>query len=56
MDASRCPTCNKRLMAMTDRLGKTDLRCLRCDKADGSGKADSAKPAGSPLAAPTKAA
>lgn len=32
MDMARCPKCKKRLMAMTDRTGRTDLRCLKCDK------------------------
>jgi DNA-directed RNA polymerase subunit RPC12/RpoP len=32
MDATRCPHCKKRLMAMTDAKGRTDLRCLKCDK------------------------
>ncbi|MDB5553570.1 MAG: hypothetical protein JWL86_3554 [Rhizobium sp.] len=34
MDMTRCPKCNRRLMAMTDRTGRTDLRCLKCDKVD----------------------
>jgi tRNA(Ile2) C34 agmatinyltransferase TiaS len=34
MDATRCPNCKKRLMAMTDAKGRTDLRCLKCDKID----------------------
>jgi ssDNA-binding Zn-finger/Zn-ribbon topoisomerase 1 len=34
MDATRCPNCKKRLMAMTDAKGRTDLRCLKCDKVD----------------------
>jgi hypothetical protein len=33
MDITRCPKCTKRLMAMTDRTGRTELRCLKCDKA-----------------------
>jgi hypothetical protein len=32
MDATRCPNCKKRLMAMTDAKGRTELRCLKCDK------------------------
>jgi phage FluMu protein Com len=55
MDQTRCPKCNKRLMAMTDRTGRTELHCLKCDKVDPM-KADAAKWADSPLAAPTKAA
>ena len=34
MDEHRCPKCNKLLMAMTDRTGHTELRCLKCDKVD----------------------
>ena len=34
MDASRCTKCRKRLMAMTDRKGRTRLVCLICDKID----------------------
>jgi hypothetical protein len=34
MDATRCPNCKKRLMAMTDAKGRTDLRCLKRDKVD----------------------
>src|ERR1700710_394106 len=34
MDMTRCPKCKKRLMAMIDRTGRTDLRCLKCDKVD----------------------
>jgi phage FluMu protein Com len=55
MDQTRCPKCNKRLMAMTDRTGRTELRCLKCDKVDPM-KTDTAKWADSPLASPTKAA
>jgi tRNA(Ile2) C34 agmatinyltransferase TiaS len=43
MDATRCPNCKKRLMAMTDAKGRTDLRCLKCDKVDPKNAA--AKPA-----------
>jgi phage FluMu protein Com len=34
MDEHRCPKCNKLLMAMTDRTGRTELRCLKCDQID----------------------
>jgi phage FluMu protein Com len=34
MDVVRCPRCNRPLLAMTDRTGKTELRCLKCDKVD----------------------
>jgi phage FluMu protein Com len=34
MEQTRCPKCNKRLMAMTDRTGRTKLLCLKCDKVD----------------------
>jgi phage FluMu protein Com len=53
MDQTRCPKCHKRLMAMTDRTGRTELRCLKCDKVDPM-KTDAVKWAGSPLATPTK--
>jgi len=33
MDISRCAKCNKPLMAMTDRTGRPELRCLKCEKA-----------------------
>jgi hypothetical protein len=34
MDASRCMTCRKRLIALTERKGRTRLVCLVCDKID----------------------
>jgi hypothetical protein len=34
MDASRCPDCKRRLMAMTDRTGRTNMVCLKCDNID----------------------
>lgn len=34
MDLSRCPQCKKRLIAMTDKTGRTNLACLKCDKID----------------------
>jgi phage FluMu protein Com len=34
MQEHRCPKCNKLRMAMTDRTGRTELRCLKCDKVD----------------------
>jgi len=34
MDGSRCPICKKRLMAMTERTGRTRLVCLKCDQID----------------------
>ena len=46
---NRCPNCNKRLIAMTDRTGHTEYRCLKCDKVDPI-KTDLAKWADSPLA------
>jgi len=54
MDQSRCPKCKKRLMAMTDKSGRTKLVCLKCDKIDPM-KTDVVKWAKSSLAAPTKA-
>jgi phage FluMu protein Com len=50
MDEHRCPKCNKLLMAMTDRTGRTELRCLKCDQVE------TAKWAESSLAGPTSAA
>jgi hypothetical protein len=49
MDKSRCPQCKKRLMAMTDRTGRTQLVCLKCDNVDPM-KTDAAKWANSSLA------
>jgi phage FluMu protein Com len=51
MNKQRCPKCNKLLMAMTDRTGKTEFRCLKCDKVDPM-KTDAVKRASSGLAAP----
>jgi hypothetical protein len=47
MDVTRCPTRKKRLMAMTDRTGKTEMLCLKCEKVDPM-KTDAAKWADSP--------
>jgi hypothetical protein len=55
MDDHRCPKCKTLLMAMTDRTGRTELRCLKCDQVDPM-KTHAAKWADSPLAGPTKAA
>jgi phage FluMu protein Com len=52
MDAIRCPKCEKRLMATTDRTGESELRCLNCDKVDPM-KTDAAKWADSSLSGPT---
>ena len=49
MDVSRCPACRKRLMAMTDRTGRTTLVCLKCDDIDPM-KTDAVKWANSSLA------
>jgi hypothetical protein len=49
MDQSRCPTCRERLIAMTDRTGRTSLVCLKCDNIDPM-KTDAAKWANSSLA------
>jgi hypothetical protein len=45
----RCPKCNKRLIAMTDRTGRSEFRCLKCDEVDPI-KTELAKWAESPLA------
>jgi phage FluMu protein Com len=55
MDDHRCPKCNKLLTAITDRTGRTELSCLKCDHVDPM-KTPTAKWAESPLAGPTKAA
>ena len=55
MDLTRCPKCNKRLIAMMDPSGKTDLRCLQCDQVDPM-KTEIVKWANSELVPPTKVA
>jgi tRNA(Ile2) C34 agmatinyltransferase TiaS len=55
MDITRCPKCKRRLMALTDQNGRTDLRCLKCDTMDPM-KTDVAKWVDSSLAEPPKAA
>lgn len=52
MDNNRFPKCNKLLLAMTDRTGHTEHRCLKCDKVDPM-KTDAAKWANSPLVGPS---
>jgi hypothetical protein len=49
MDLSRCPNCRRRLMAMTDRTGRTNIVCLKCDNVDPM-KTDAVKWASSGLA------
>jgi hypothetical protein len=49
MDLSRCPDCKRRLMAMTDRTGRTKMVCLKCDDVDPM-KTDAARWAASGLA------
>jgi phage FluMu protein Com len=51
MDATRCPKCNKRLIAETHRAGRTEMRCLTCDAVDPL-KTEAAKWAESSLAQP----
>jgi DNA-directed RNA polymerase subunit M/transcription elongation factor TFIIS len=53
MDVNRCPKCRKRLMAMTDKTGRTALVCLKCDKIDPM-RTDAIKWANSSLAASAK--
>jgi hypothetical protein len=53
---TRCSICSRRLMPVRDAKGRTDLRCLECDKLDPLKTTDAAKWADSPLAPPTKAA
>jgi hypothetical protein len=49
MDLSRCPVCKRRLIAMTDRTGRTNMACLKCDNVDPM-KTDALKWAASDLA------
>jgi hypothetical protein len=49
MDLSRCPNCRRRLMAMTDRTGRTNIVCMKCDNVDPM-KTDAVKLAFSGLA------
>lgn len=51
MDATRCPKCNKRLIAEADDAGRTELRCLKCDVVDPL-KTEAAKWVESSLAQP----
>jgi hypothetical protein len=53
MDPTRCPHCNRRMMAVATSDGRTALQCLQCDKVDPL-KTDAVKWADSPLASPTK--
>lgn len=53
MDQSRCPNCKRRLMAMTDRTGRTQLVCMKCDKIDPM-KTNAVRWANSSLAPPSK--
>jgi DNA-directed RNA polymerase subunit M/transcription elongation factor TFIIS len=55
MNDHRCPKCKKLMMAMTDRTGKTRLRCVKCNKIDPM-KTDAVKLASSGLSQPTNAA
>jgi DNA-directed RNA polymerase subunit M/transcription elongation factor TFIIS len=48
----QCPKCNNRLIAVTDRTGRTEMRCLKCDKVDPM-KTDAVKWADSLLSGPT---
>jgi phage FluMu protein Com len=34
MDATRCQRCNTRMKAVAAEDGRTDLKCLKCDKVD----------------------
>jgi tRNA(Ile2) C34 agmatinyltransferase TiaS len=55
MDATRCPHCNLRMKVVASSDGRTGFQCLQCYKAEPL-QADAMKEAGSPFAAPTKAA
>ena len=49
MDFNRCSKCKKRLIAITDGKGRTELVCLGCDEIDPL-KTDAANWANSSLA------
>jgi phage FluMu protein Com len=34
MRSERCPKCNRLMIAMTDRKGRTEDRCVKCDQID----------------------
>ena len=51
MNEQRCPKCKKLLMAMTDRTGKIERRCLKCEKVDPM-KTDAVKWANGGLSGP----
>jgi DNA-directed RNA polymerase subunit M/transcription elongation factor TFIIS len=55
MNDHRCPKCKKLMLAMTDRTGKTQLRCVKCKK-NGPVKTDAVKWANGRLSGPTNAA
>ena len=51
----RCSQCNTRMKVVLGLDGRTDFKCLHCDKVDPL-KTDAVKWAESPLSQPTKAA
>jgi tRNA(Ile2) C34 agmatinyltransferase TiaS len=53
MDITRCPRCEKRMIAVTTVSGRTDFQCLQCDKLDPP-KTDAVRWAESPLAPPIR--
>jgi phage FluMu protein Com len=34
MRSERCPKCNRLMMLITDRKGRTEIRCVKCDQID----------------------
>jgi phage FluMu protein Com len=34
MKSDRCVKCNRLMIAMTDRKGRTEVRCVKCDQVD----------------------
>jgi hypothetical protein len=55
MDTTRCPACKRRLIAMTDGTGRTQLRCLICEDVDPI-RTVATKWADEPLATPLQSA
>jgi tRNA(Ile2) C34 agmatinyltransferase TiaS len=51
----KCPHCNKRMKTILGPDGRTDFRCLACDKVDPL-ETDAVQRADSPRVGPTKAA
>jgi phage FluMu protein Com len=52
MRSERCPKCNRLLIAMTDRTGRTEVRCAKCEQIDPMKTETARKWANSNLAKP----